>query len=141
MDRPEHGPPVERETAESRGASASAQRIQPPVQHPAVRDGPCLSCHFTQPSCIQSAKDAKISSTRVLPLGKDSRDTNLLQIWGVTGILPGDGLGQAPRTRRELLRNISSLRAASLASRITYFVPTSIANAQRRLLTLWKLSR
>src|ERR1700730_17318315 len=94
-----------------------------------------------RPSCIQSANDAKISSTRVLPQAKGSRDTNLLQIWGATGILPGDGLGRASRTRRELLRNISSLRAASLTSRITYFVQTSIENVQRRLLTLWKLPR
>jgi hypothetical protein len=74
----------------------------------------------------------------VLLPGKDSRDTNLPQIWGMTGLHLGDGLGRASRTRRELRRNISSLRAAYLATHVTYFVPTSIENAQQRLSILWK---
>lgn len=109
------------------------------IHHRPVRDRPCLSFHFTRPPCIQSENDAKISSMRVLLPARESSDTSLLRIWGVTGIPPGDGLGRASKTRQESLRSIFSLRAASLAGRVTHFVPTSIENAQRRSLTMWKL--
>jgi hypothetical protein len=97
-----------------------------------------LRFHFTRLSCMQSEEDAQISSTRVLLPGRNSRDKNTRRIWGANGILPGDGSGPTSRTCRGLLRSISSLRAASLASHVTYFVPTNTESTQRRRSPLWR---
>jgi hypothetical protein len=118
--------------------TASASNIER-INRRFVREESYLHLHFTRPSCIQSEENAKISNTRVLPPGKDSRDTSSCRTWRATGTLPGDGSGPTSRTRRELLRSISSLRAASLASRVTYFVPTNIESTQPRPLPLWSL--
>jgi hypothetical protein len=118
--------------------TASASNIER-INRRIVREESYLHLHFTRPSCIQSEENAKISNTRVLPPGRDSRDTSSCRTWRATGILPGDGSGPTSRTRRELLRSISSLRAASLASRVTYFVPTNIESTQPRLLPLLSL--
>ena len=118
--------------------TASASNIER-INRRLFREQSYLHLRLTRSSCIQSEENAKISNTRVLPPGRNSRDRSSCQTWRATGILPGDGSGPTSRTRRELLRSISSLRAASLASRVTYFVPTNIENPQRRLLPLWSL--
>lgn len=118
--------------------TASASNIERIHRLP-VREGSYLRFHFTRLPCIQSEEDARISSMRVLLPGRNSRDKSTRRIWWTTGILPGDGSGPTSRTRRGLLRSISSLRAASLASHVTYFVPTNMESTQRRRSPLWRL--